>query len=308
VVRGDVVVVSIAIGDDRGTRLFVSTAGSPFELVEIGANSEHPDAPIGLARSSTQFLAMDDFFVGQTTLWQSADGVTWTKVGVTPVRSAYLQWKAFGMVGDLYVVAEAIIDDPQTYSVWLSQNGTDWVQSDLGGLAGDGFGLAKPTSINDNGITLVGGTTDEAGSITKDGLVFVVRDQGLYNVTVYDQATGEMIAEITGDAARSTNPLVRPNEAAAGFDIVDSEGNVRTTFTLDDFNAAQPEVQLVIIHSDDGIGWSSSPINDLIGVKPGLVVWNATLGVTSTIAVDEWVSIRSTPFADLHALIGTPNP
>jgi hypothetical protein len=252
---------------------------------------------------------MDDAVVGPSSLWQSTDGVTWTKVGVTPVRGAYLQWKAFGMVGDLYVVAEAIIDDPQTNSVWLSQNGTDWVRSDLGGLAGDGFGLAKPTSIDDNGITLVGGTTDEAGSITKDGLVFVVNNEGLYNVTVYDAASGEMIAEITGgDDPSATNPFVRGNEAAGGFDVLDSEGTVRTTFTVEDFHAAAPVVQLAIIHSDDGFGWSSTSINDLIGVKPGEVVWNATLGNTTTVAIKERDNTQATPFTDLHVLIGTPQP
>jgi hypothetical protein len=288
-----VVLATIGV-EGEGAVLFVSTDGAPFQRADLPVDVSYA---IQVVRSGGEFLAMTGSNPGGetapgSTLWRSANGVGWTIVGATPLKYGAA---AFGKVGDLYVLVPrfAAMEGYNFASeIWLGRNGDDWVKSDLGGLISgtivtDDMGVGPSpndraitgfeASIDGTGVTLVG-ITESAGKPQRveNGVVFVNNGNGHDPwINVYDEATG---AEIGQDMQRLID---------LGFEVLDADGNVRATFTAEDFGQMLPmdPAQLVILHSDDGIAWSRSSINELVGGRPASPLWITTIDGATSIGI-----------------------
>jgi hypothetical protein len=285
----DVVVVTWGT-PETGRTLFVSTAGAPFEPVETPQSIRH------IARSSDEFLVIDDHM----TMWSSENGVDWTEVGPTPPgleNQAYAF--TFGKVGDLYAIVEPLcLGTGRLSRVWLSANGTEWVASDLGGLIGpdakDGmiYGSGNINhylaSITDAGITLVAiaGSTARADQIEHD----------------VDPTLAAADEPTDTETARG---VCRYNPELAATEVLDTNGNVRATLTHDpETNVLLPPVSadLVVLHSDDGIRWSSTSINELTDGYPSYPVWITTIAGSTSIGLAPQSAEGNPPFATVTVL------
>jgi hypothetical protein len=309
---------SAAASDDPAAiapRLYISAGGQPFEAV---ANSPTVEAPssrsVALAASDSGFLAL---FAGPTanaadtprsTFWQSDDGRTWTVLGALPVQDPYVA--TIGRVDSTYAVATPDF-------LWLSTDGATWQSSNLSGLLdSDGQSgqlLPYAARIEPTGITLVGilPITHQDVSITKAGVTETFHGGSLSDISFYDEATGDELGRVT------TTPFDNGVVRALGdgkIDILDTNGNIRATFTIEEFaqasNAATSEpptggspAQGVILYSHDGFTWSSTSINDLTGGQPSDVAWINHIGGATAIGI--WVEAGDNPAPSRHLYVLT---
>ena len=300
-------------------RLYTSTHGQPFEAVADGPTVESPASrSITVAVSDGEFLALSPGptnsggDTSRSTFWRSTDGRTWTALGTLPVQDPYAA--TIGKVSNSYAVAAW---DGGFF--WLSADGATWQPSNLSGLleseGQSGQLLPYAAGIGPAGITLVGmlPVTNEDVYITKDGVTEQFHGGSLSDISFYDQATGAELAHLT-TSPPFDNGIVR----ALGdgkIDILDTEGNIRTTFTIEEFaqasNAAtsQSAVQDVILHSNDGLTWSSTSINELASGQPSDVTWIKSIGAATTIGI--WVDTggdSTTPSRHLDVLTANTAP
>ena len=262
-------------------RLYVSTGGRPFEAVADGPIvAAFNSRSIAVAESDGQFLALSPGPAtgGETprsTLWRSVDGRAWTALGTVPAQDP--SGATIGKIGSTYALAAG------DGGFWTSADGATWQPSNLSGLLeSDGQSgqlLPFATRIGNEGITLVGmlPITNEDVYITKNGVTELFHGGSLSDISFFDQATGAELAHLT-TSPPFDNGVVR----ALGdgkIDILDTNGNIRATFTVEEyaqaFNAAtsQSAAQEVILHSDDGLTWSSTSINELTSGHPSDVAW-----------------------------------
>ena len=301
-----------ALPAEIATQLYVSSGEQPFEPVSDGPvdASANSDA-IVVNESDGGFLALAPITTDEGTqrsdLWRSDDGHAWTSLGIAPAQDP-----AGGIVGK--VSGQYVVATPE--GVWFSPNGQPWQTSDFAGLltsnGQEGNVLAYAAAVDPTGITLVGMLPIVSADVdvTKDGVTGRLHGGSLSDTTFFDQATGAELGHVT--TAPFDNGVVR----ALGdgkIDVLDSSGNVRTTFTLEDMtqaliaaSATQPAPQEVILHSSDGLSWSSTSINAATGGRPGDVVWIAPVGDATTIGMHVDVSKDPTqPLSHLYVLAGT---
>ncbi len=298
-------------------RLYRSTKGQPFEAVADGPTVEAPGSrSIAVAESDGEFLALSPGPASggdtpRSTFWRSTDGRTWTALGTLPVQDPYAA--TIGRVSNTYAV--------ETWDggfFWLSADGATWQPSNLSGLlefeGQSGQLLPYAAGIGPTGITLVGmlPIANEDVYVTKAGVTERFHGGSLSDISFYDQVTGAELAHVT------TTPFDNGVVRAVGdgkIDILDTSGNIRTTFTIEEFaqasNAAtrQPAVQAVILHSNDGLTWSSTSINELTGGPPSDVAWIKPTGAATTIGI--WVETggdSTTPSRHLHVLTANTAP
>jgi len=269
-----------AIPSDRP--LYVSVDDQPFEKVD---GELSPGPTIAMSVSNGQFLVLaTPPLAGNATpgvLWQSNDGRTWTSLGSVPkgVPGATL-----GKLGDRYVVVPQCCD-----TVWISDDGAQWRSADFAGLlanAEEASIFSAGAVIGAKGITVAGMySVKDFKDIyySKDGVTERLVGGSLSNLVFLDEATGAELGRVT------TTPVDNGRVRALGdgkIDILDADGNVRTSFTLEDLtrtiNSDRAEAG-VILHSDDGSSWTSASIDALAGGSPTGLSWIQSIGGVTTV-------------------------
>jgi hypothetical protein len=285
----------------RTPKLYTSTAGQPFDAVTDGPVSGGYNAySVVLAHTRNGFLALTSENTAKPSgaLWQSNDGFAWSKIGTVPVTDTFDV--TIGTVGDFYTVTTS------AGRPWLSRNGVDWQQSDLGGLLsvqdGQGDVLPNVSVVDASGITFVAQITQAPTGdvdIVRDGVIERFSGGGYGPITFYDQATGAELGQVV--TAPFDNGVVI-SKGDGKIDILDGNDSVRATFTVDDLTTAvntaaakQPPTQVMILHSANGVAWSSVSVNDITGGRPGEVRWVKNVGgVTSIGVIVESTDLTST--------------
>jgi hypothetical protein len=290
-------------------RLYVSADEQPFEALAAGPMADGSSiAAISMTWSGDAYLATTEPASApmHSDLWRSNDGTSWARIGWIPAQAT-----AFAMVAGHYAIFEPIA------GVWLSDDGTAWRQSDLAGTLDPSGepGSVNFASIDGAGITLVGTPHRPPvpdTEIIRNGIIATFHLGGDGDISFVDQSTGADLGRVT--STPFDNGIVR----ALGdghVDVLDDTGNVRATFSPDDMTlavnnaaAAQPATEEVIVHSDDGIGWSTTSVNELTGGRPNEIAWIRTIGTATAIGIflDNEPGLGEDGRV-LKALIGTPN-
>ena len=258
----------------------------PFEKIDAGELS--PGPTIALSVSNGQFLVLaTPPSVGDTTpgvLWQSNDGRLWTSLGSVPKA---VPGATLGKLADRYVVVPQCCD-----TVWLSDDGAQWRSADFTGLlanAQEGSIFSANAVIGANGITVAGmylPMTSTDIDYTKDGVIERLVSGSTSDIVLLDEATGTELGRVT------TMPFDNGSVRALGdgqIDILDADGNVRTSFTAEEvnraFNAAPSNRPYagVILHSDDGSSWTSASIDAIAGGSPTGLSWIQSIGGATTV-------------------------
>lgn len=297
-------------------QVYVSANGKPFEAVGDGPIVQASvSRSIAVAESDGEFLALSPGPANggdapRSTFWRSIDGRMWTALGTIPAQDSYAA--TIGKVGNTYAVAT--VDG----GLWLSADGAKWQPSNLSGLLGSagqqGQLLPYAAGIGSAGITLVGMLPITNGDvyITKAGVTEQLHGGSLSDISFHDEATGAELGHVT--TSPFDNGVVR-SLGDGKIDILDTDGNVRATFTIEEVaqasNAAanQSVAQEVILHSDDGLTWTSTSINQLTGGQPSDVAWIRSTAAATTIGV--WVEAggdSTTPNRHLYVLTANTTP
>lgn len=270
--------------------LYVSVDDQPFQTVVAGDLPAGPGPTVALSVSNGQFLALaTPPSAGNSepaVLWQSDDGHTWTSLGSLPTA---VPGATIGKIGDRYVVVPLCC----AQSAWISADGAQWRSANFGDLPVN----AQPDSlhsalavIDPNGITVAGmylATNSKDVDYAKDGVIERLVGGKLSDLVFLDQGTGTELGRVT------TTPFDNGSVRALGdgkIDILDAEGNVRTSFTPDELTGAinaaasnPPPPVGVILHSDDGDTWTSASINAIAGGSPTGVSWIQRTGTLTTV-------------------------
>ncbi len=284
------------------SQVYVSTGDEPFEAVSGGpVSTSQFSQSIIVSESDGEFLALSPGAAESdgpgSTFWQSVDGRSWTTLGTAPVQDPSAA--TIGRAGSVYVVAA-------TEGVWLSLDGAEWQQKDFA----DTLPVPYAAAAGVNGITVVGVIPGPARfvDVAKDGVIARTNDS-FTDVTFYDEATGAELWHLTENAPFE-NDVVR----ALGdgkIDVLDDTGAVRATFTVDDLSQAliaapRKAQQQVILHSDDGVAWSSTSINELTAGEPIDVRWVSDVDGAATIGIGvETSDDPARPSPHLYLLTGT---
>ena len=272
-----------AIPSDRP--LYVSVDDQRFEKVD---GEPSPGPTVALSVSNGQFLVLaTPPLVGGTTpavLWQSNDGRLWTSLGSAPKA---VPGATLGKLDDRYVVVPQCCD-----TVWISDDGTQWRSADFAGLlanAQEGSIFSANAVIGASGITVAGmylPMTSTDIDYTKDGVIERLVSGSTRDIVLLDEATGAELGRVT------TTPFDNGRVRALGdgkIDILDADGNVRTSFTAEEvnraFNAAPSNRPYagVILHSDDGSSWTSASIDAIAGGSPTGLSWIQSIGGATTV-------------------------
>ena len=271
----------------RPATALIATHGTTVVAGDLPAG---PGPTVALSVSNGQFLALaTPPSAGNSepaVLWQSDDGHTWTSLGSLPTA---VPGATIGKIGDRYVVVPLCC----AQSAWISADGAQWRSANFGDLPVN----AQPDSlhsalavIDPNGITVAGmylATNSKDVDYAKDGVIERLVGGKLSDLVFLDQGTGTELGRVT------TTPFDNGSVRALGdgkIDILDAEGNVRTSFTPDELTGAinaaasnPPPPVGVILHSDDGDTWTSASINAIAGGSPTGVSWIQSTGTLTTV-------------------------
>jgi len=290
-----------SIPDERP--LYVSIADQPFVPVSSNDPSASPEPTVALSYSNGEFLALatPPSSADPAVLWRSDDGRTWTPLGPVPDT---VPGATVGKLGDRYIVVPLCCHVP-----WISDNGSDWSAATIGG---DLNATASSTlfdahaAMSPDGISVAATYLGPAPDIdySKDGVTQRLVGGTLSDVIFLDEATGAELGHIT--ATPFDNGIVR----ALGdgkVDILDTEGNIRTTFTPADlpkaFNSAPAAPYVgVVLHSDDGSDWTSTSLETFLGGNPTGLSWLRPIGEVTTLGA--FVNTRDAAGAHLVVLVG----
>jgi hypothetical protein len=289
-----------AIPSDRP--LYVSVGDQPFQTIGVGELSPGPGPTIALSVSNGQFLVLaTPPSVGSSTpavLWQSNDGRTWNSLGTVPKS---VPGATIGKLGDRYVVVPQCCED----AAWISDDGIQWRSAGL-------LANAQPGSVNSvvavvgvKGITVAGMhlvTNSKDIDFSKDGVIERLVRGSLSNIAFLDEATGAELGRVT------RTPFDNGSVRALGdgkIDILDPDGNVRTSFSSEDLTRALNSATSsagVILHSDDGSRWTSASIDEIAGGSPTGVSWIQNIGGVTTVGA--FVSTGDEAGAHLVVMVG----